>query len=84
MAFQALPVAGGSLPHNNLQPYLTFYFCIALQGVFPPRDGFTSTSARFKFGSGIIGRLRHRFGHNNPLPSKPPIRPPTPRGEPNG
>ncbi|WP_121353953.1 phage tail protein [Flavisolibacter nicotianae] len=30
-------VAGGSQPHNNLMPYLTFYFCIALQGVFPPR-----------------------------------------------
>jgi microcystin-dependent protein len=29
--------AGGDLPHNNMQPYLTFYFCIALQGVFPPR-----------------------------------------------
>lgn len=33
----ALTPAGGDLPHNNLQPYLTFYFCIALQGVFPPR-----------------------------------------------
>lgn len=32
-----LAATGGSLPHNNLQPYLTFYFCIALQGVFPPR-----------------------------------------------
>lgn len=32
-----MPVAGGSLPHNNLQPYLTLNFCIALQGVFPPR-----------------------------------------------
>jgi microcystin-dependent protein len=29
--------AGGDQPHNNLQPYLTFYFCIALQGVYPPR-----------------------------------------------
>jgi microcystin-dependent protein len=29
--------AGGSLPHNNLMPYLTLYFNIALQGVFPPR-----------------------------------------------
>lgn len=29
--------AGGDQPHNNLQPYLTFNFCIALQGVFPPR-----------------------------------------------
>ena len=33
----ALAPAGGDQPHNNLQPYLTFYFCIALQGVFPPR-----------------------------------------------
>src|SRR5690348_1690109 len=37
MAFQALPPAGGGLPHNNMQPYLTLNFCIALQGVFPPR-----------------------------------------------
>jgi microcystin-dependent protein len=29
--------AGGDQPHNNMQPYLTFYFCIALQGVYPPR-----------------------------------------------
>jgi microcystin-dependent protein len=29
--------AGGDQPHNNLQPYLTLNFCIALQGVFPPR-----------------------------------------------
>jgi len=29
--------AGGSLPHNNMQPYLTLNFCIALQGVFPAR-----------------------------------------------
>ena len=37
LAFQALPPAGGSLPHNNLQPYLTLNYCIALQGVFPAR-----------------------------------------------
>jgi microcystin-dependent protein len=37
MAPQALAPAGGDQPHNNMQPYLTFYFCIALQGVFPPR-----------------------------------------------
>ena len=36
MAPQALPPAV-SLPHNNMQPYLTLNFCIALQGVFPPR-----------------------------------------------
>jgi microcystin-dependent protein len=33
----ALAVVGSSLPHNNLMPYLTVNFCIALQGVFPPR-----------------------------------------------
>ncbi len=27
--------AGGSQPHNNLQPYSVFNFCIALQGIFP-------------------------------------------------
>jgi microcystin-dependent protein len=33
----AISVTGGSLPHNNMMPYLTLNFCIALQGVFPPR-----------------------------------------------
>jgi microcystin-dependent protein len=33
----ALAPAGGDQPHNNLQPYLTLFFNIALQGVFPPR-----------------------------------------------
>ena len=37
MAPQALPPAGGSLPHNNMQPYLTLNFCIARQGIFPQR-----------------------------------------------
>jgi microcystin-dependent protein len=37
MAFQAMPPAGGSLPHNNMMPYLTLNYCIALQGVFPAR-----------------------------------------------
>ena len=37
MSDQSLPPAGGDQPHNNLMPYLTFYFNIALQGVFPPR-----------------------------------------------
>jgi microcystin-dependent protein len=37
MAPNALTPAGGTLPHNNLQPYLTLMFNIALQGVFPPR-----------------------------------------------
>jgi len=29
---------GGNLPHNNLMPYLTLNWIIALQGVFPPRS----------------------------------------------
>jgi microcystin-dependent protein len=29
--------AGGDQPHNNMMPYLTLNFCIALQGVYPPR-----------------------------------------------
>jgi microcystin-dependent protein len=33
----AVSPVGGNLPHNNLMPYLTLYFNIALQGVFPPR-----------------------------------------------
>ena len=37
MAPQTLSVAGGSLPHNNMQPYLTVVFIIAMQGVFPAR-----------------------------------------------
>ncbi len=37
MSDQALGPAGGNAPHNNMMPYLTLYFCIALQGVYPPR-----------------------------------------------
>jgi microcystin-dependent protein len=37
MAVQTLSIAGGGLPHNNMQPYLTLNFCIALQGIFPQR-----------------------------------------------
>ncbi len=29
--------AGGSQPHDNIQPYLAVNFCIALTGIFPPR-----------------------------------------------
>jgi microcystin-dependent protein len=37
MSGNAIAPAGGDQPHNNMQPYLTCYFNIALQGVFPPR-----------------------------------------------
>jgi microcystin-dependent protein len=30
--------AGGSLPHNNIQPSLVLRYCISLQGVFPARS----------------------------------------------
>jgi microcystin-dependent protein len=31
-------LAGGSQPHNNMQPYLCINFCIALYGIFPSRS----------------------------------------------
>jgi len=37
LSIETLAPAGGDQPHNNMMPYLTFYFNIALQGVFPPR-----------------------------------------------
>jgi microcystin-dependent protein len=37
LASQALAPAGGGQPHNNVMPCLTLNFCIALQGVYPPR-----------------------------------------------
>lgn len=38
MAASALATAGGSLPHNNMMPYLAVTMVIALQGVYPPRS----------------------------------------------
>jgi len=37
MNVNSIGFVGGNLPHNNMMPYLTMNFCIALQGVFPPR-----------------------------------------------
>lgn len=37
MNFQELGLTGSSQPHQNMQPYLTLCYIIALQGVFPPR-----------------------------------------------
>ena len=34
----ALSTTGGGGPHNNRSPYLVLNFCIALQGIFPPRS----------------------------------------------
>jgi microcystin-dependent protein len=38
LALQAVGISGGSQPHNNMMPFLTLNFCIALQGIFPPRS----------------------------------------------
>src|ERR1700730_16676648 len=37
MADQAVTPSGGDQPHNNMQPYLTLNFCIAMVGVYPSR-----------------------------------------------
>ena len=37
-AGQVAAASGGGAPHNNLQPYLTANWCIALQGIFPARN----------------------------------------------
>jgi microcystin-dependent protein len=34
----AFSPSGGNQPHNNLPPYLTLTFIIALQGIFPARN----------------------------------------------
>ena len=38
MSSGAISVAGASQPHNNMPPYLTLNFCIALSGIFPARS----------------------------------------------
>lgn len=38
MAAGAVASAGGGQPHSNLQPYLVLNYCIALQGIYPPRS----------------------------------------------
>ncbi len=38
MAPAAVSSTGGSQGHQNMQPFLTLSFCIALQGLFPSRN----------------------------------------------
>jgi microcystin-dependent protein len=38
MAQQAIANVGGSQAHQNMQPFLTLSFCIALQGIFPSQN----------------------------------------------
>ena len=35
---QSISLAGGSQPHNNMEPYLVISFSIALEGIFPSRN----------------------------------------------
>jgi len=37
MSPAATSISGGGQPHNNMMPYVTLNFCIALVGVFPQR-----------------------------------------------
>ncbi|HEY3740761.1 MAG TPA: tail fiber protein [Bryobacteraceae bacterium] len=37
-ATNALAFTGGNQPHNNMMPYLTLNFVIALVGIYPPRS----------------------------------------------
>lgn len=34
----AISPAGGGQPHNNIQPFAVVNYCIALVGIFPPRN----------------------------------------------
>jgi microcystin-dependent protein len=38
MAPNSINLAGGGVPHNNMQPYLVLNFVIAMQGIFPARN----------------------------------------------
>lgn len=33
-----LAMTGAGAAHNNMQPYLVLNYCIAIQGIFPPRN----------------------------------------------
>ena len=37
MSTAMIEQAGGSLPHDNMQPYLALSYCIALVGIYPSR-----------------------------------------------
>ena len=38
LAGNAIGATGGNQPHNNMQPYTGLNYCIALFGIFPPRN----------------------------------------------
>ncbi|MFZ0844913.1 MAG: tail fiber protein [Pseudolabrys sp.] len=38
LASATITNAGGSTPHNNLQPFLGLNFCVAMTGIYPSRN----------------------------------------------
>jgi microcystin-dependent protein len=38
MAPISVSIAGGSIPHNNIQPVLAVTYCIAMFGIYPPQS----------------------------------------------
>ncbi|MFD2569033.1 phage tail protein [Spirosoma soli] len=38
MAPQSIGIAGGSQPHNNMQPYLGLNYIICMEGIYPSRN----------------------------------------------
>ncbi len=38
MASGSISTSGKGMPHNNRQPYLALCYCIALTGIYPPRN----------------------------------------------
>nr|WP_268999287.1 tail fiber protein [Paenibacillus athensensis] len=38
MSSDSIGLSGASQSHNNMQPYTTVNYCIALTGIFPPRS----------------------------------------------
>src|SRR5271155_2103808 len=38
MSGAGVAITGNNVPHNNMPPYLCLNFCIALQGISPPRS----------------------------------------------
>lgn len=38
MNYYMIGVTGGNHGHDNMQPYLTLPFCIAMNGMYPPRN----------------------------------------------
>ncbi|MUT64595.1 phage tail protein [Paenibacillus sp. NEAU-GSW1] len=38
MSTDSLNNSGSSQPHNNMQPYLAVRYCIAIAGIYPPRN----------------------------------------------